>query len=214
MAGSGTGWSFTVWTGLAFAAMIAGLLTLENGQSFPMWMLAAYAVLLAGGAVEFVAANGVARALEPDAAASVGLAVVGLGAGAVIAAQPTSPVTVTEKVATIEWTYSRGSGNHYELTAADGTFYELVPSDFSPELPGGLDSPALRGQAAVLTLDRGTAQVLAMTFDGQSYQTDALAIRSARQVHGWVIGGLLAVVGAAALALAAIGRWPSLLARS
>lgn len=200
MARSTRSWSFTSWTWLAVGALIGGLLSLENGQSFPLWMLAVYLALMVGGATELVLAHRSSSA-KRYAAATIGLAVLALGAGIFVSAQPTRPVTVTATIANIEWTYSKGSGNHYELTATDGSFYELVPSDFSPQLPGGLDAPSLRGQQVQLTLDEGTAQVLAMTLNDTYYTTGALDDRSARQFRGRLVGGIIGVVGGISLAI-------------
>lgn len=206
-----TQWRFTVWTGMAYGGMVAGLASMENGQSFLLWMLAAYLVLLVTGTAQLILANR-SSTREPVAALLIGVTTVILGAGIAITAQPTSPVTVTLTVDTIDWTYSKGSGNHYELTATDGSSYELVPSDFSPPLPDGLDAPSLRGRQVMLTVDSGTSDVLAVTLGEQRYESVSLVHRIGRQGRGWIVGGLIAVVGAIALYVLArrFGWWPRL----
>jgi hypothetical protein len=194
-------WNFTPWSALAAVAMIGGVFTLENGQTFPGWMAIDYLVLVVAGLIHTVTYNQARYPANQYAAGAEVIGILALGIGIAVSSQATNPVTTTVTVASIDWTYSRGSGNYYELTAVDGSFYQLNPSVFTPPLPGGLDSPTLRGNEAMLTLDRGTRNVLAIQLKGEDYVTSELTHRSARQELGWLQGGAVALLG---LVMAAI----------
>jgi hypothetical protein len=199
--------NFGAWMVLAGAAMIVGLGSLKNGQAFPSWMFVVYLALLIGLVLAIGAGTTPIVSLERYAAAVVGVGVLALGVGIVVTSQPTRPVTKAVTVAEVMWMDSGGEGpNHYDLLTPEGVSYELNPDDFSPPLPAGMDSPSLRGQTMVLTIDEGTTKVLAMEFNGRYYETAELSDRSWWQVRNRIYGGIIAFVGAVALA---VRWWPA-----
>ena len=108
-------------------------------------------------------------------------------------ARPADAVVRGITIADVTSSSTRVGGPYYELTASDGSYYSLTEADFQPSLPQ-LDNPRYRGDDATLTLDRGTAGVLAIRIDSLDYLTAAYTDPNSKLVKGLAIGGLLLLI--------------------
>jgi hypothetical protein len=206
-------WSFSATAGTAFGALILCLFSLTNGQAFPMWMLIGLLVAAGAGLLETYAKNTYRDGLTTAMHAPATAAMVLLGVGIILSARPADAVTKAITIADATSSSSRVGGPYYELDATDGTFYSLQEGDFQPSLPK-LDEPRFRGDAATLTLDRGTTGVLAIRIDGVDYLTATYTNPTLKLVRGMAIGGLLVVIGAVMAVVYGYFRWVRLALRS
>jgi hypothetical protein len=206
-------WSFSATAGVAFGALILSLLSLTNGQAFPIWMLVGLVVVAGAGLIETYAKNTrrdrLAAAMHAPATAAILL----LGIGVIVSSRPAGAISRAITIADVTSSSTRAGGPYYELTASDGGYYTLTEGDFQPSLPQ-LDDPRYRGDEATLTVDRGTAGVLAIHIDGVDYVTATYSNPALKLIKGLALGGLLVVIGAVmAAAFGYLGRVRRMLGR-
>jgi hypothetical protein len=192
--------------GVAFGALVLCLFSLTNGQAFPIWMLIGLLVLAGAGLVATVCKNTYRDRTEKAMRAPATAAALLLGIGVVVTAKPADATVLGITIADVTSASTRVGGPYYEVSATDGTYYSLTESDFRPSLPQ-LDSPHYRGDDATLTLDRGTAGVLAFRIDGLDYVTAAYANPNLKLLKGVAIGGVLIVIGAVMASTFGYLRW-------
>src|SRR5579859_236826 len=209
-------WSFSATAGVAVGALILSLFSLTNGQTFPIWMLIGLLGLAGAGLIDTYAMNTYRRRLAIAMHAIATAAIVLLGIGVIVSARPADAISKAIVVADVYSSSTRTSGLYYELAATDGSYYSLTNDDFQPSLPK-LDDPRYRGDEATLTLDRGTAGVLAIDIDGAEYTTATYSDPRLKLIKGLAIGGLLVLI-ASVMAIAfgylrwvrrALGRAPT-----